>query len=34
VGPSNVAIVNEPSRDLIISANREKGEAALYIVSG
>jgi len=32
-GPSNVAVLNEPDRDIIISANREKGEAALYIVS-
>jgi hypothetical protein len=32
VGPSNVAIFHETDRDVIISANREKGEAALYFV--
>jgi hypothetical protein len=34
VGPSNAAVLNEADRDLIISANREKGEAALYFVTG
>ncbi|MEG0238326.1 MAG: hypothetical protein RR628_01800 [Clostridium sp.] len=33
VGPSNVAVINEEDRDIIISANRELGEAALYIVT-
>ena len=33
VGPSNVNVVNEKDRDIIISANREIGEAALYIVT-
>lgn len=33
VGPSNVAVVNERDRDVIVSANREKAEAALYFVS-
>ncbi|MHB8964131.1 MAG: hypothetical protein ACYC5K_13375 [Saccharofermentanales bacterium] len=33
VGPSNVAVIHEGSRDVIISANREKGEAALYFVT-
>lgn len=33
VGPSNVAVINEENRDIIISANREIGEAALYIVT-
>lgn len=33
VGPSNVAVINEKDRDIIISANRELGEAALYIVT-
>ncbi|CDG00823.1 Putative Uncharacterized protein [Clostridium chauvoei JF4335] len=33
VGPSNVAVLNEKDRDIIISANRELGEAALYIVT-
>lgn len=32
IGPSNVAVINEEDRDIIISANRELGEAALYIV--
>ena len=32
VGPSNVAVLHEEDRDIIISANREKGEAALYFV--
>jgi len=33
VGPSNVHVVNEKERDIIVSANREIGEAALYFVS-
>ncbi|MDD2458095.1 MAG: hypothetical protein PHQ83_06290 [Eubacteriales bacterium] len=33
VGPSNVSVINEQDRDVIISANREKGEAALYFVT-
>jgi hypothetical protein len=32
VGPSNVSVIHEADRDIIISANREKGEAALYFV--
>lgn len=32
VGPSNVAVFSEAGRDVIVSANREKGEAALYFV--
>lgn len=33
IGPSNVAVINEEDRDIIISANRQIGEAALYIVT-
>lgn len=33
IGPSNVAVINEADRDIIISANREIGEAVLYIVT-
>jgi hypothetical protein len=33
VGPSNVFVVNEKDRDIIVSANREKAEAALYFVT-
>ncbi|NCA97938.1 MAG: hypothetical protein EOM08_03450 [Clostridia bacterium] len=33
VGPSNVSVINESGRDVIVSANREKGEAALYFVT-
>ena len=33
VGPSNVHVMHEPGRDIIVSANREKAEAALYIVT-
>lgn len=33
IGPSNVAVINQEDRDIIISANREIGEAALYIVT-
>ncbi len=32
VGPSNVTVFHEADRDVIISANREKAEAALYFV--
>jgi hypothetical protein len=32
VGPSNVVVFAEADRDVIVSANREKGEAALYYV--
>ncbi len=32
VGPSNVAVVHLPGRDLLVAANREKAEAALYCV--
>ena len=34
VGPSNVHVLHEAGRDIIVSANREKAEAALYIVTG
>lgn len=33
VGPSNVCVLNEKDRDIIVTANRETDEAALYIVS-
>jgi hypothetical protein len=33
VGPSNVHVMHEAQRDIIVSANREKAEAALYIVT-
>ena len=33
VGPSNVYVLHEDHRDIIVAANREKGEAALYFVS-
>ncbi len=33
VGPSNVHVLHETGRDIIVSANREKAEAALYIVT-
>ena len=33
VGPSNVHVVHEANRDIIVAANREKAEAALYFVS-
>ena len=33
VGPSNVYVLHEDRRDIIVAANREKGEAALYFVS-
>ena len=32
-GPSNVYVLHEKDRDIIVAANREKGEAALYVVS-
>jgi hypothetical protein len=32
VGPSNVHVLHEQGRDIIVAANREKGEAALYFV--
>jgi len=33
VGPSNIYVLHEKTRDIIVSANREKAEAALYFVS-
>ena len=33
VGPSNVHVVHEQDRDIIVAANREINEAALYVVS-
>lgn len=33
IGPSNVAVINGKDKDIIISANREIGEAALYFVT-
>jgi hypothetical protein len=33
VGPSNVHVLHESGRDLILAANREKAEGALYIVT-
>lgn len=33
VGPSNVHVVHEADRDLIVAANREKAEGALYVVT-
>ena len=33
VGPSNVHVLHEQGRDILVSANREKAEAALYIVT-
>ena len=32
VGPSNVHVLHEADRDIIVSANRERAEAALYVV--
>ena len=32
VGPSNAAVLNLPGRDLLLSANRQIGQAALYTV--
>lgn len=33
IGPSNVYVMNFPEHDIIVSANREIGEAAVYFVS-
>jgi hypothetical protein len=33
IGPSNVSVINGEDKDIIISANREIGEAALYFVT-
>lgn len=33
VGPSNIVVINGDHHDLIISANREIGEAAIYIIT-
>ena len=33
VGPSNVYVLHEKDRDIIVAANRESDEAALYIVT-
>jgi len=33
VGPSNVYVLHEAGRDILVSANREKAEAALYFVT-
>jgi len=33
VGPSNVHVLHEGDRDILVSANREKAEAALYFVT-
>ena len=33
VGPSNVHVLHESGRDIIVAANRESNEAALYFVS-
>jgi hypothetical protein len=33
VGPSNAYVVNEAGRDILVAANREKAEAALYFVT-
>jgi hypothetical protein len=33
VGPSNVHVMHEARRDILVSANREKAEAALYFVT-
>lgn len=33
VGPANVHVLHEPERDVIVAANREKAEAALYFVT-
>jgi hypothetical protein len=33
VGPSNACVVHESGRDIIVAANREKAEAALYFVT-
>ena len=33
VGPSNVYVINEAGRDIVVAANREKAQAALYFVT-
>ncbi len=33
IGPSNVAVITDKDHDIIISANREIGEAVLYLVT-
>lgn len=33
VGPSNVAVISQPERDLILSANHTKNEAAIYVIT-
>ena len=33
VGPSNIYVLHEKGRDILVSANREKAEAALYFVT-
>jgi hypothetical protein len=33
-GPSNICVINGKDRDLILTANHEKGEGAVYIVTG
>ncbi|MDR1913556.1 MAG: hypothetical protein LBQ68_03620 [Clostridiales bacterium] len=33
VGPSNICVINEPDRDIILSANHSKNEAAAYIIT-
>jgi hypothetical protein len=33
VGPSNVAVINQADRDIILSANHTKNEAAIYVVT-
>jgi hypothetical protein len=33
VGPSNVYVRHEVGRDIIVAANREKAEAALYFAT-
>jgi len=33
IGPSNISVINDKEQDIIISANREIGEAVLYIVT-
>jgi hypothetical protein len=32
VGPSNVCVLHEKDRDILVAANREKAEAALYFI--